>query len=169
MGDLPAKRVQPARPFAHSGVDYAGPYLLRTSRHRGYKSHKVYFVVFICLCSKAVHLKVVASYDTASFVDAFKRFVSRQCPCFSLTSDQGTNFVGADAELRLMHSAGSSFRHAVEQDLEQIGTSWDFNPPGAPHFAGIWEAAVRSVKYHLKRVVGVYHDFRRVQHAPLSS
>ena len=35
MDDLPAKRVQPARPFAHSRVDYAGPFLLKTSRHRG--------------------------------------------------------------------------------------------------------------------------------------
>ena len=154
MGDMPAKRVQPARPFAHSGVDYAGTYLLKTSRHRGYKSYKGYFVVFICLCTKAVHLEVVSSYDTASFISAFKRFISRRGPCLSLISDQGTNFVGADAELRLMHSVGTQFRHAVELDPAQSGIPWHFNPPGAPHFGGIWEAAVKSVKYHLKRIIG---------------
>ena len=163
MGDLPAKRVQSARPFAHSGVDYAGPYLLRTSRHRGYKSYKGYFAVFICLCTKAVHLEVVAGYDTAAFLAAFRRFISRRGPCYSLTSDQGTNFVGADAELRLLQSAGSDFRYALKQDLEKIGTSWAFNPPGAPHFGGLWEAAIRSVKYHLKRIVGdsilTYEEF----------
>lgn len=27
-------------------------------------------------------------------------------------------------------------------------------PPTSPHFGGLWEAAVRSVKFHLKRVIG---------------
>ena len=35
-----------------------------------------------------------------------------------------------------------------------MGTDWRFNPAGAPHFGGIWEAAVKSVKFHLRRVVG---------------
>ena len=163
MGDLPKKRVQPSRPFSHSGVDYAGPFLLRISRHRGHKSFKGYFVVFICLCTKAVHLEVVSSYDTEGFIAAFKRFVSRRGPCLSLRSDQGTNFIGADAQLHLMHTAGSEFRRSVEHRLQQEGTTWRFNPPGAPHFGGLWKAAVRSAKYHLKRVVGetilTYEEF----------
>ena len=65
--------------------------------------------------------------------------------------------------LRRMHSAGSSFRFAVTRDLELEGTVWSFNTPGAPHFGGIWEAAVRSTKYHLKRIVGesilTYEEF----------
>ena len=90
MGDLSADRVRPARPFSRSGVDYAGPFLLRTSRHRSHKSYKGYCIVFICLCTKAIHLEAVSSYDTVSFLAAFKRFISRRGPCFSLHSDQGT-------------------------------------------------------------------------------
>ncbi|XP_014207267.1 uncharacterized protein LOC106638541 [Copidosoma floridanum] len=34
------------------------------------------------------------------------------------------------------------------------GTQWHFNPPAAPHLGGIWESAMKSTKFHLKRVVG---------------
>ena len=34
------------------------------------------------------------------------------------------------------------------------GTQWKFNPLGAPYCGGKWEAAVESVKFHLKRTSG---------------
>lgn len=40
MGELPSARVTPSRPFSHTGLDYAGPFLVRTTSGRGSKSHK---------------------------------------------------------------------------------------------------------------------------------
>jgi hypothetical protein len=29
-----------------------------------------------------------------------------------------------------------------------------FIPPNSPHFGGLWEAGIKSLKYHWKRIVG---------------
>jgi len=60
MGQLPAVRTTRSRPFLNSGVDYAGPFELRTWRGRGAKKYKSYLVVFVCFVTSAVHL---ALYD----------------------------------------------------------------------------------------------------------
>lgn len=38
--------------------------------------------------------------------------------------------------------------------LGQENTTFNLNPPAAPHFGGIWKACVKSTKYNLKRVIG---------------
>ncbi|XP_071044578.1 uncharacterized protein [Parasteatoda tepidariorum] len=43
---------------------------------------------------------------------------------------------------------------ALQQFLVTDNIAFHFNPPSAPHFGGIWEATVKSFKFHLKRVVG---------------
>jgi len=43
-------------------------------------------------------------------------------------------------------------RYLAEEQIE-----WKFNPPGAPHFGGLWEAGIKSIKFHLKRVLGSSH------------
>ncbi|XP_076660817.1 uncharacterized protein LOC143364246 [Halictus rubicundus] len=154
MGDLPLHRVTPSRPFTHTGVDYAGPFKLKTAPGRGHKSIKGYVAIFVCYSSRAVHLEAVSDYTTAAFLAAFRRFTGRRGPCASVTSDCGTNFVGADQELRRMFRASSKEAAAIAGQLSKEGVRWKFIPPGAPHFGGLWEAAVCSVKHHLRRVVG---------------
>ncbi|XP_044755073.1 uncharacterized protein LOC123314027 [Coccinella septempunctata] len=154
LGTLPSFRTKPSRPFSKSGVHYAGPYLIRSSKGRGKTALKGYIAVFICLCTKAVHLELVSGYSSADFIAAFRRFTSRRGHCTDLYSDQGTTFIGADKELKELYKKSSSFIKDITKKLSDESTQWHFNPPAAPHFGGIWEAAVKSTKHHLRRVVG---------------
>ncbi|XP_055909270.1 uncharacterized protein LOC129944103 [Eupeodes corollae] len=157
MGNLPALRVNQARPFQTSGVDYAGPVLLKAWRGRCSKITKAYIAIFICFCTKAVHLELVSDYATSAFLAAFKRFTARRGICTNLYSDCGTNFKGAATVLESERSHMSKqWTEDIVQRMEANGTNWHFNPPAAPHFGGLWEAGVKSMKYHLKRIIGHY-------------
>ncbi|XP_076660452.1 uncharacterized protein LOC143363803 [Halictus rubicundus] len=163
MGNLPTQRVTPSRPFQHVGLDYAGPFQLKTTPGRGHKATKGYVAVFICFSTRAVHIEAVSDYSTAAFLAAFRRFTGRRGTCSSLTSDCGTNFVGADRELRRLFTASTREAASIGRQLAKDGVTWKFIPPGAPHFGGLWEAAVRSLKHHLRRVVAddplTYEEF----------
>nr|XP_012232072.1 PREDICTED: uncharacterized protein LOC105677797 [Linepithema humile] len=154
MGNLPQGRVTPARPFLRTGLDYAGPILVQTSKGRGHKAYKAFIAVFVCLCSRAVHLEIVSDYSTEAFLAAFRRFTSRRGLCQDVYSDCGTNFVGADRALRELLRASSCDGRRIARAAASDGIRWHFDPPAAPHFGGLWEAAVKSTKHHLRRVIG---------------
>ncbi|XP_029665914.1 uncharacterized protein LOC115237167 [Formica exsecta] len=154
MGDLPRPRVTPARPFLHTGVDYAGPMWLRTSKGRGQRATKAFLVVFVCLSTRAVHLDVASDYSADAFLAALRRFIARRGLCRALYSDCGTNFVGADTQLRALFAASDQKGRRIGEGLAAEKIEWHFNPPAAPNFGGLWEAAVKAAKHHLRRVIG---------------
>ncbi|XP_054717285.1 uncharacterized protein LOC129226681 [Uloborus diversus] len=156
MGNLPKPRVTLERAFFHSGIDYAGPVSIKFSKGRGAKVTKGYIALFICLSTKAVHIEVVSDLTTEAFIAALRRFSARRGTPRHIYSDNATNFHGAH---RKLNEIEQSWLNALSSDpvvdyLTQFSIEWHFIPPSAPHFGGIWEAGIRSVKFHLKRVIG---------------
>ncbi|XP_062538615.1 uncharacterized protein LOC134206889 [Armigeres subalbatus] len=143
-----------SRPFSKTGVDYCGPFYVRPVPRR--PTIKMYVAVFICMCTKAVHLELVSDLTTDRFIQALRRFSARRGKCSDLYSDNGTNFVGARKKLRQLYELIRSKEHKERfaRYCTEEGTKWHFNPPSAPHFGGLWEAAVRSAKTHLLKVAG---------------
>ena len=136
---------------------------LRTTKGRGHKSYKGYVCVFICLVTRAIHLEVVSDLSSQALLSSFRRFVARRGLCSELLSDNGTNFQGASAELQRLFNAASPFHGEVIEGVAAQGVTWRFIPPRAPHFGGLWEAAVKAFKRHLRRVLGdatlTYEEF----------
>jgi hypothetical protein len=157
MGDLPASRVTPAKPFSSTGCDFCGPFTIKVVNLKAVRHVKAYICVFICMVTKAVHLEVVTDMTTDAFLASLTRFVSRRGLCSHLFSDCGTNFVGADANLQKLWNSILSSKDSQEKLLVSPalhGITFHFNPPAAPHQGGLWESVVRSAKHHLRRVMG---------------
>ena len=74
--------------------------------------------------------------------------------CIELWSDNGTNFRGAAAELSKIFKSVLEFFQKTATLLVKEDTQRSFIPPSAPHFGGLWEIGVKSVKHHLRRAIG---------------
>jgi hypothetical protein len=155
--NLPEHRVQPGRPFQTCGVDYAGPVLIRESRGRGKRALlKSYIVIFVCFTTKAIHIELVTELTTAEFLAALRRFVARRGLPQNIYSDNATNFVGANNELIELQNffEHKQFKNQVMNQLVNMSIKWHFIPPRSPHMGGLWEINVKSVKQHLKKILG---------------
>ncbi|XP_071580995.1 uncharacterized protein [Temnothorax nylanderi] len=159
MGSLPSTRVTVSRPFSHCGVDYAGPVMVKEGKRRNARFHKAYIAIFVCFSTKAVHIELVSDLTSESFLSALRRFMSQRGKPACMYSDNGTTFVGAHKQIKEFYDLinDSQVRSDINQFVREQETSWSFIPPNAPHFGGLWEAAVKSAKYHMARIIGQAH------------
>ncbi|XP_066584224.1 uncharacterized protein [Prorops nasuta] len=165
MADLPKVRIQHARPFRNLGIEYCGPFWVKEKKYRNRTKVKVYVSVFVCMSTKAIHLEVVTEMTTQAFFLAVQRFIARRGIPSDIFSDNGSNFVGAKNDLSELYNIlkDENFKNNVQRYTNTKAIQWHFSVPLAPHFGGLWEAAVKSFKNHLRRVVGnelfTYEEF----------
>ena len=148
VADLPVSRVLPTRPFSVTGIDYCGPVYLK-SPIRNRSPTKAYIAIFVCFATRAVHIELVSDLTTTAFLAALRRFVARRGKVAELHSDNATTFKEAAHELHRLYEmfkCSEQERSEVFNWCSNNEIQWKFIPPRAPHFGGLWEAAVRSAK-----------------------
>jgi len=149
MAPLPKERLQLYKPpCTFSGVDFFGPIMVKWGR----SSAKRWGCLFTCLTTRAIFLELVPSLETDDFIMASRQFISQRGPPEEIRSDRGTNFVGAEHELKEAIRGWNNTK--IYQELQQKGVNWTFHPPTAAHMSGVWERLVQSAKKHLKVIVG---------------
>ncbi|CAG9113625.1 unnamed protein product [Plutella xylostella] len=164
MADLPQQRTSPSRPFTHTGMDFTGHVDVKLNKGRGVKTSKGYIVIFVCMATKAVHMELVSDLTTEAFLAAFQRFCHRRGTPKHCYSDCGTNFIGASKRLRTeFNEFKKELGPEFFTEIGKMEVEWHFNAPAWPTAGGVWEAAVKSAKYHLRRVLGdqklTYEEF----------
>ncbi|XP_043657462.1 uncharacterized protein LOC122622885 [Drosophila teissieri] len=151
MGKLPQSRATYSRPFTHTGLDFAGPFDVKSYSGRACRITKDYVCVFVCFSTKAIHLEATSDLTTEKFLGAFSRFAARRgCP-LHLYSDKS---LSVGAEKALTEDFIAAVKEKVTSSFSHQSLSWHFNPPGAPHMGGLWEAGVKSFKTHFYKTTG---------------
>ncbi|XP_064623536.1 uncharacterized protein LOC135485423 [Lineus longissimus] len=141
MADLHVDRVTGGEPpFTRTGMDYFGPFIIKIGR----SEHKRYGVVFTCYAIRAIHIEVAHSLETSACIQAIRRFVCRRGAPTVMHSDNGTNLVGAEAELR--EAIKTWNKDQIVDYMRNKNITWQFNPPSATHFGGLWERQIRTIR-----------------------
>lgn len=156
MADIPDSRVKSnLKPFSNCVIDNTGDIKTKYNKGRGAKVIKSYATIFVCMATKAIHIEIVSDLTAVAFIAALRRFIARRGNVRKIYSDNATCFTKANKLLQeLTENEMEQFQSEIDTEFNKHGIIWHFNPPAAPHFNGLAEAAVKSVKTHLKRVIG---------------
>ncbi len=75
MADLPTDRLSAEPPFTNVVLDVFGPWSVSARETRGgYAESKRWAVLFTCLNIRAIHIEVIESLNTSSFINALRSF-----------------------------------------------------------------------------------------------
>ncbi len=152
MSDLPEDRLEVAAPFTYTAVDIFGPWVIKERR----SELKRWGALFTCMAMRGIHIEVVNSMDTDSFINALRRFLAIRGPMRQLRSDRGTNFVGAKNEMDKAVSEmdhGKIHQYLLQEGCEYMRIEFKMNVPSASHMGGVWERQIRTVRSVLGTVL----------------
>lgn len=140
-GQLPIDRITPYVPvFTYTGLDYFGPVSVTIGRRKENR----WIALFTCLTVRAVHMELATDLSTDSCLVCIRNFINLRGVPARIRSDCGTNFVGADNELRRLEDFVDTAN--IQRDMAVRGIQWVFNCPGNPQAGGAWERLVQSTK-----------------------
>ena len=143
MGPLPDFRLgnknKREEMFQSCQLDCSGHYLTKEANQT---TKKRWLLIIVCNIYKAVHIEVLDSMDTSSFLLALQRMMVRRGQISRIYCDRGSNLQGSSTALKdLLNSVSFGKCREKFPYLE-----WDFAPPKTPHRQGLAEATMKSAK-----------------------
>jgi len=100
--------------------------------------------VFTCITIRALHVEAAHTLEVDSFIWAYQRFASRRRKPKKIYSDNGTNFTGAERELK--EALQRLDQASIFDRPRKENVQWSFNPPEASHQGRIWERMIKLEK-----------------------
>ena len=143
MSPLPSYRFSSDKPFPfqQTGLD-----IFASNNSTTY--NKRYGQIFTCLKTGAVHLEMCRDLSSDKTLTALRRFFAKRGIPSEISSDNATKFSAAEKDLMTTFESSSMNRLSLLPDILEI------QPAYAPHFDGVWERLIRSVKNSLYAIIG---------------
>ncbi|GFW64933.1 integrase catalytic domain-containing protein [Trichonephila clavipes] len=154
MGDLPKERIIPDKVFNSTVIDLSYPSLSKTNIREKVLILKFVCNIFICLVTKAIHLEIISDLTSQALIARVKRFISRWGKCHKIFSDNGTNIIGPNPEMKALTTLVREREKSLFAFFAKEHIEWSFIPPRSPNCGSLWEANIKSLIYHFKRVAG---------------
>ena len=143
LANLPSGRLMEVPLFTYCGFDMFGQFIIRQRRSEA----KRYGAMFTCMNSRAVHIEVTHNLDTNSFKQALRGIIARRGNIRTIYSDNGSNFIRADNELkRAFEEMDNEKIQAFMQEFGGDWIKWKRNPSVASHMGRVWERKARSAR-----------------------
>ena len=143
---LQSARLLHAPPFTVTGIDFTGALYIKNVHGA---ETKVYVCLFTCAVTRAIHLELVPDMTTRTFLNAFRRFVSRRSLPHHIISDNATTYLAAADEIhKLMHS------EEVARYLANHRITWTNIVKRASWYGGFYERLIGLTKTAIKKVLG---------------
>jgi hypothetical protein len=140
MADLPKERLEATPPFTHCAQDCFGPFIVKEGR----RELKRYGLIITCMASRAIHVELLDDMTTDAYINGLRCFIAIRGPVQTMRCDQGSNFVGADRELR------EALKEIKEEQLrkffEKNQCRFIMNSPHSSHMGGCWERHIRTIR-----------------------
>ncbi|XP_077491913.1 uncharacterized protein LOC144102539 [Amblyomma americanum] len=144
---LPKDRITEAQPFQVTGVDFAGPLVVK-----GTSPTKCYIALFTCAVTRAIHLELVSDMSASSFLLAFQRFTARRGLPSTIYSDNALTFKKVNKDLGRLWDAMRSGQ--VQEYIVSARVQWKFIVERGPWWSGFYERLVGLTKQALKKTLG---------------
>ena len=143
MANLPSSRLMEVPPFTYFGVYMFGLFIIKQRQ----SEVKQYGAMFTCMNSRAVHIEITHSLDTDSFIQPFRRMIARRGNIRNISSDNGSNFIGVENELkRAFEEMDDKKIQVFRQEFVGDWIKWKRKSPVASHMGSVWERQIRSAR-----------------------
>ena len=151
-GQLPVEKLTTVCPFQSTGLDLLGPFHVR---HAGRGTKKRWALIATCMTTRAVCLFGIPDLTSSAIINALIKF-NAQCPMVKkIFSDQGSNFKGADREMR--EALEKLDKDKIISDSSNMGIEWVFGPANDGAAGGSWERLIGMIKKLLRATIGTHN------------
>ena len=146
MGPLSEDNLKIAPAFYTTQTDLAGPFLSYSQHHKR-TVVKIWLVVFCCATTTSIKIKVMDSYDTLAFLQAFTRFACEVGYPKKLLVDEGSQLIKACETMEL------NFVDIQQHLHSKFNIEFDTCPVGGHNVHGRVERKISEIRNSIEKSI----------------